>query len=244
MVHSINNKLEALLIILDYSLNEKLVELFNENKMPVLLTTSGQGTAKSVMYDILGYGGKKKIVALSLQTEAMSKNFMHQLTERFELNKPGTGIACSLSLSSISRTLAQTLTQADNTTQRGSEEMAAASTDNYHLVITIVNSGHFEQVMEAAKEAGAKGGTLVHARGLGSAEAVKYLGITIQPEKDLVLILTPETNRRPIMENITKVVGLNTAGNGICFSLPVNEAIGLGAGIENVEQVNNVSDTE
>ena len=73
MVHSINNKLEALLIILDYSLNEKLVELFNENKMPVLLTTSGQGTAKSVMYDILGYSGKKKIVALSLQTEAMSK---------------------------------------------------------------------------------------------------------------------------------------------------------------------------
>lgn len=86
--------------------------------------------------------------------------------------------------------------------------------------------------MEAAKTAGATGGTLIHARGLGAKEAVKYLGITIQPEKDLVLILAPREKRHAIMESITHEVGLNTPGKGICFSLPVNQAIGMEAGLD------------
>ena len=57
------------------------------------------------------------------------------------------------------------------------------------LILTIVDNGHFNQVMEAAKSAGATGGTLIHARGLGTEEAIKYLGITITPEKDIVMIV-------------------------------------------------------
>ncbi|NLH96364.1 MAG: P-II family nitrogen regulator, partial [Clostridiaceae bacterium] len=94
-------------------------------------------------------------------------------------------------------------------------------------IVTIVNSGFFDQVMSAAKKAGATGGTVVHARGLGSKEAMKYLGITIQPEKDLVLILAPRDRKLAIMESIMHEVGLNTAGTGICFSLPVDSAIGI-----------------
>ncbi|HHU29978.1 MAG TPA: P-II family nitrogen regulator [Firmicutes bacterium] len=106
-------------------------------------------------------------------------------------------------------------------------------------MISIVNSGYFEQVMEAAKTAGATGGTLIHARGLGAKEAVKYLGITIQPEKDLVLILAPREKRHAIMENMTHEVGLNTPGKGIiCFSLPVNQAIGsMEAGLDNINKL-------
>lgn len=89
--------------------------------------------------------------------------------------------------------------------------------------------------MEAAKTAGATGGTLIHACGLGAKEAVKYLGITIQPEKDLVLILAPREKRHAIMENIE--VGLNTPGKGICFSLPVNQAIGMEAGLDNINKL-------
>jgi nitrogen regulatory protein PII len=108
--------------------------------------------------------------------------------------------------------------------------MALTSKEAYHLIITIVNSGFFDQVMEAAKKAGARGGTVVHARGLGSKEAKKYLGITIQPEKDLILILTPKEKKLAIMESIMHEVGLNTAGNGICFSLPVDSAMGINVG--------------
>jgi nitrogen regulatory protein PII len=114
--------------------------------------------------------------------------------------------------------------------------MSAISKDPYHLIITIVNSGYFDQVMEAAKGAGATGGTVVHARGLGSKEAMKYLGITIQPEKDLVLILTPKDKKLAIMESIMHEVGINTPGMGICFSMPVDSTLGIGTGIDSINE--------
>ena len=113
--------------------------------------------------------------------------------------------------------------KADEYIKMGSDDnMSIRTKVPYHLILTIVNTGYFDQVMEAAKAAGATGGTVIHARGLGSEEAVKYLGITIQPEKDVVLILTEQEKRHAIMENITREAGLNTKGKGICFSLPVN----------------------
>ena len=102
---------------------------------------------------------------------------------------------------------------------------------------THLNSGYFDQVMDAAKAAGASGGTLIHARSLGSKEAEKYLGITMQPEKELVLILAPQEKRHAIMERITAETGLNTEARGSCFSLPVNSVMGLEATIDNLDDI-------
>ncbi len=237
MVDSSAFKLEALITIVDSHLGDDLQDLFRENNMPISLLTYGYGSAKSVVYDILGYGSSKKIISISLQTKDMSNYIVEQLHDKIDFSKPGTGVACTISISSASRVLSTTLQQAEKNLKIGSEDMAATSKEPYHLIITIVNSGYFEQVMEAAKAAGATGGTLVHARGLGSKEAIKYLGITIQPEKDLVLILAPQKNKLAIMENITREVGLNTAGKGICFSLPVNKALGLEASIDNFDEL-------
>lgn len=226
------NRLEALLAILDYGLRNILIKLFNKSNMPLFFLTHGYGTAKSAIYDILGYGGPKKIISLSIQTKDMTNFILKRLRKEIDFNKTGTGIACTISLSSINNALLQALKQAGENFQMGSDEMTATAKETYHLIISIVNSGYFEQVMEAAKTAGATGGTLIHARGLGAKEAVKYLGITIQPEKDLVLILAPREKRHAIMESITHEVGLNTPGKGICFSLPVNQAIGMEAGLD------------
>jgi len=237
MVESSAAKLEALIAIVDSHLEDELCDLFQENHVPIFLLTYGYGSAKSAVYDILGYGSSKKIVSVSLQTKDMSNYILKQIHNQIDFHKPGTGVACTISISSISRVLSMTLQQAEENFKIGSESMAGASKEPYHLIVTIVNSGYFEQVMEAAKAAGATGGTLIHARGLGSKEAIKYLGITIQPEKDLVLILAPQKNKLAIMENITREVGLNTAGKGICFSLPVNQAMGLESSIDNFDEL-------
>ena len=81
--------------------------------------------------------------------------------------------------------------------------------------------------MEAAKRKGAGGGTLISGVGLGSSEATKILGITIEPEKDVVLILTEKDQKRDVMEEVTESVGLATEGRGICFSMPVDNVVGL-----------------
>lgn len=95
------------------------------------------------------------------------------------------------------------------------------------LVIVIVNRGYNELVMDAAKENGAKGGTVLHARGMGIHEAEKFFGISITPEKDVVLILVESRYKQEIMKAICKKAGLNTPGHGLSFSVPVEDVVGV-----------------
>lgn len=97
----------------------------------------------------------------------------------------------------------------------------------YDLVITIVNHGDSDIVMEAAKSAGATGGTVLTARGLGTKEAEKFFGISIQPEKEVVLIVTKREIKKDIMQAVCKVAGLNTKASGISFSLPIDDVVGI-----------------
>lgn len=99
--------------------------------------------------------------------------------------------------------------------------------NQFELIITVVNRGFADNVMDAAKAAGAQGGTVLYARGTGVHEAQKFFGITIEPEKEVVLILVGTEERNRIMKAICKGAGLSTEGNGISFSLPVDDVMGM-----------------
>lgn len=99
--------------------------------------------------------------------------------------------------------------------------------DDFELIITIVNRGCSDGVMDAAKAAGATGGTILNARGSGVHEAEKFFGVSIQPEKEVILILVKKAQKREVMKEISKNCGLFTEGHGICFSLPVEDVIGI-----------------
>ncbi len=98
----------------------------------------------------------------------------------------------------------------------------------YELVFCIVNTGFSETVMDAAKKAGAGGGTLLRGRGTADREAEEFFHINIQPEKEIVMIIVPESIKDDVLLGIYREAGLNTAGMGIAFSLPVDKAVGLG----------------
>ena len=97
----------------------------------------------------------------------------------------------------------------------------------FDLIVAIVNRGFSDLVMDAARAAGASGGTILHGRGTGVHEAEQFFGIAIQPEKEIVLILTRSDERRKIMAAIAEGAGLNTQGKGLTFSLPVDEDAGI-----------------
>ena len=97
---------------------------------------------------------------------------------------------------------------------------------DFELIVAIINKDYASNLMEAAREAGAKGGTILNARGTGDHNVEKLFGLTLQHEKDVVLILTEVKNKIAIMKSITETVGLNTLGRGICFSMPVEDVIG------------------
>ncbi len=230
-------KLEAMITILDAELENTFLDICGDTDVPVAFLTYGQGSVKSKIYEMLGYGGPKKMLAISISTKEISRVIMGRIHQEIDLSRPGTGIAFTARLSSISKMLSKVCLGVDRDNRIGSEDMITASKEPYHLIIAIVNSGHFDQVMDAAKAAGAGGGTLIHARSIGSREAIKYLGITVQPEKDLVLILTKHEKKLAIMKNIIERAGLRTDAAGSCFSLPVSEVVGIDAGLENFNEL-------
>ena len=98
--------------------------------------------------------------------------------------------------------------------------------DEYKLIITIVNRGFSEVVMDAALEAGARGGTVLHGRGT-SRHTHTVFGIKIEPEKELVLIAVKRGECRKIIEAVSEKAGLGTPGSGICFALPIEDVLGF-----------------
>lgn len=97
----------------------------------------------------------------------------------------------------------------------------------HEAIFCIVNSGYSEAVMETAKKFGARGGTVINARGTASKEAEAFFGITVQPEKEIVMILVAKKHKDAILGALYDEVGLNTAGQGIAFSLPVDSVVGV-----------------
>ena len=97
----------------------------------------------------------------------------------------------------------------------------------HEMIVCIVNNGFSEAVMDAAKAAGARGGTVINARGTADKEAEKFFNISIQPEKEMVLILVKSEIRDAVLHALYKGAGLGTPAKGIAFAARVYAVVGL-----------------
>ena len=101
------------------------------------------------------------------------------------------------------------------------------SASKHEMIMCIVNAGFSETVMEAAKNAGARGGTILNGRGTANKEAESFFHIAIQPEKEVVMILVSAEIKDAVLHALYQKAGLDTMGQGIAFSLPVDDVVGL-----------------
>ena len=111
----------------------------------------------------------------------------------------------------------------------------------YELVVCIVNKGFNEQVMVAAKNCGAKGGTVINARGTAKEDVSKRFDYIVTPEKEIVLLVVPVEIKEDVLHALYKEVGFNTPGQGIVFTMPVDETAGIGKKSEKNEKAEEVS---
>ena len=98
---------------------------------------------------------------------------------------------------------------------------------DFNLIVAIVARGHSDKVMQSAKKAGAEGATIITARGNSIHETDTVLGVSIQPEKEVVLLLVKKTIRKKVMREVCRSSGISEEGQGVCFSLPVDEVGGI-----------------
>lgn len=214
--------MKAMFLIVDYSCMQTVQNILIHENIPCRFMIHGHGSADSAMLDYLGLGDNKKITAISFVSNDKVMSLYDVFNKKLSLTEAGKGIAFTVPLSGASKT-AFVL----NGTTFETEEKKEMSESKYELIITIVNRGGFDAVKEAAKAAGARGGTLLHGLGMGGEEAAKFLGISIQPEKDVVLIVVGKEDREQVMQNILNTAGILTENRGICFSIPVDSALGL-----------------
>ena len=98
----------------------------------------------------------------------------------------------------------------------------------HDLILAVTNEGYAERVMNAAKPAGATGGTILLARRVGAEDAVRFFGIELHAEKEIVAMLVSRDKKREIMESVNSACGIKTEARGFVFSMPVDAVMGLG----------------
>ena len=101
------------------------------------------------------------------------------------------------------------------------------TTNDHEVIFAIVDSGYAEEVMDVARENGARGGTIINARGVAGEEAAAFFGITLHAEKEILMMVVDKSIRNDILNAIYKQMGMSKKAHGIAFSLPVSDVAGL-----------------
>lgn len=224
---------KLMVTITDRSNSRRLEEIFREKQVRFHYMINAMGTASSKILKTFGLSGTEKTVCICLEPAMKIKPLMTAVVERLEFIHPGNGIAFTIPLSGMSILLSHTF---DKELQRFKEgwdkwmerEMEKTKEDAHHeLIVAVINQGFSDDLMDAAKKAGARGGTIIHARRTGLEDAVKFFGISLQAEKEIVAILTHHNQKKKLMLAISKACGTRTEARGIIFSLPVDICAGI-----------------
>jgi len=165
------------------------------------------------------------VAAVDAEMQAdFARRAIGTLQNELYLGAPDTGIAFTVPLNGGSLGILQLLSQ--KKPEEETQEETPMHTD-YSMVLAFVNQGYSEEVMSAARKAGAGGGTVFHTRRVESDDAAAFWGISIQEEREIVLILVKKEQKKAIMEAISEGCGAKTDAHGIIVSLPVDEVAGL-----------------
>ncbi|MBQ7775746.1 MAG: P-II family nitrogen regulator [Lachnospiraceae bacterium] len=211
--------------IVDRKIVNKYSELFEENNLHVMFLSLGYGTAANEILDYLGLDSTEKAVIYAILEEESWITVKKQLQKKLKIDAPGGGIAFTVPLSSIGGK--KTLQYLLDGQEYQKEEESTLKETSHELIIVIAEQGYTEMIMDAAREAGAYGGTVIHAKGTGKEAAEKFLGVSLATEKEIIYIVTKTEQKNPIMHAIMQNAGMDTKAKAITFSLPVTDTAGL-----------------
>lgn len=203
---------------------EYLSEFMEEHKIDSCLTMLCEGTASKSLLNLLGLEKTEKVLSYTMTTYARAKKLMRALVSELGLDMPGGGVAFTVPVSSLAGASSlRYFTESQDIILGEVNEMPFA----YELIIAIVNRGHVDEVMDAAREAGAMGGTVIHAKGTNPEGANRFFGMSIADEKEMILILTAAVEKNTIMRAVMDKAGIQSPAHTVMFSLPVESVAGL-----------------
>lgn len=216
--------LGMVVVIVNRDKGEEIAGFFQQYGITFHLLALGRGTADKKLLLYLGLGETEKDIMCSVMPLQMTPAMLDKLSAKWGLDKAGKGIAFSVPISGVGDVLSYKRLRGATQEQEGT---VMNQPYQYDVIVAVTNQGYADEVMEAARSAGAQGGTVMHARGLGLKHAEKFFGISIQPEKDMLFIVTKREATKQIMGTIVEQKGLRDEARTIVFSMPVNGVAGL-----------------
>lgn len=211
--------------IVDRKIAKKYYDLYQENNKHVMFVSYGVGTASSEIMDYLGLEHTEKTVMFFVSSQEEWLDIKKQLERKLHIDAPGSGIAFTVSLSSIGGMKALQYLSEKQDYQK--QEESTLKDTAHELIVVVAEQGNIDLVMDSARAAGAYGGTVIHAKGTGIQEAEKFMGVSIAAEKEMIFIVTKHEKKNDIMKAVMENAGLHTRAKAIAFSLPVTDTAGL-----------------
>ena len=211
--------------ISDRNQARQFLAFYREYEITVSLITFGRGTTASEILDSFGLEAAQKVVIFAFVTDSEWKRIKTGLQRQMKIDVPGSGIACIIPVSSVGgKKQLQFLTEGRDFKK---EEESVLKDTRYELLVVIANQGYTEMIMDAAREASAVGGTVIHAKGTGTEKAERFLGVSIAAEKEMIFMVTRREGKNDIMRAIMNQAGLDSRAGAIVFSLPVTDTAGM-----------------
>lgn len=213
---------------------KRLEKLLDESNVPIWYQCRGNGTAPSELMDVFGFSGTTRLLTISILPKHQITALFDLMSKRLNFRQRGGGVAISIPVTGLQShviTLLKDKVRAEvekKMEERSNMDMAETWKKQEYIVIWVsVTSGYSDDVIDAARAVGARGGTVIKGRRRNSDRVRQHFGVATQEEQDFVMIVAKKDKKSAIMGAICDQCGMSTKARGVVLSLPVDDALGL-----------------
>lgn len=227
-MNRVTGDLVAVCCILNYGKGSKALGLSKQLKTLEGTVFLGKGTVKTEWLNVLGITDARKEIFITIVDKDLEDVFYDEINRRFALSQPHNGIAFSMPVKYGLKTGSEFhFRKIDGSLLGINPQERDVTTVDYESIFIIVNKGLAQDVLEAAESGGSTGGTVIHGRGSGTQEKALLFNIEIEPEKDIILILSEKDKTNAIVDSIAKRLDIEKPNAGVIFVADVTRTLGL-----------------
>ncbi len=217
-------ELYQILAVLDRETAPRMEEIYRSSGTRVGISQIASGTAKNDVLVRYGLAKTEKRIVGTIATASQQRMIFSMARKELYMDIPGNGIIAATPIKSVAGKQAlDFLTDSEIT--GGVPKMDF----EYELIVAVVREGYADTAMDAARDAGAGGGTVLHAKGTGGERGKEFFSVRFAEEKDVVYIVAHRDEKAAVMKAINAKAGPATEAKGICFSMPISSVMGLRA---------------
>lgn len=212
-------RIYMLVTIVERGKGIKLMQKYEQFKIIHHVQAAGRGTAKSHLTDALGFATGERDVIFSFGPRDTVNQVMFYLRDDDRETFDAPGVAMSAALNGMAALWAAGLNRLEEVDlEKG--EILMEQGFNHSLIFVVLNQGYSDAVMDTAREMGASGGTVIRGRWAGAGATQKFAGISIQEEKEILMILSSDRTKDKIMSEINRIHGIKSSAQAMVFSVP------------------------